>query len=233
MKGVIIIPARWDSTRFKGKPLADINGKPMIRWVYESCKKSKVKDVFVATDSIKIYDNVIQFGGSAIMTGVCRTGTERVINAISNLKYNYDFIINVQGDEPTINYNDINLLVDLILKHPNSVSTLVSKLSDEERTDRNTVKAYINKFNISMFTRSPLYYSDNNFFRHIGMYGFSTEVLNKIKLLINESKNENAENLEQLRWADAGISFTYALTNSSFKGVDTEEDLNKVKEILI
>lgn len=232
MKSVIIIPARLDSTRLPGKPLADINGKPMIQWVYEACKKSDVEDVFVTTDSVKVYDNVIQFGGSAIMTGVCKTGTERVIEAVDKLLSEYEFIINVQGDEPTINPNDINAILRLLKKEPQSVATLVSKISEEERSDRNVVKAFTQGHQIVMFTRSPLYSDSPYFFRHLGTYGFSNVTLNKIKQLTSESKNEKAESLEQLRWADSNISFTCSITESSFKGIDTPDDLIKVRNLL-
>lgn len=232
MKSVIIIPARLDSTRLPGKPLADINGKPMIQWVYEACKKSDVEDVFVATDSVKVYDNVIQFGGSAIMTGVCKTGTERVIEAVDKLLSEYEFIINVQGDEPTINPNDINAILSLLKKEPQSVATLVSKISKVERSDRNVVKAFTQGHQIVMFTRSPLYSDSPYFFRHLGTYGFSNVTLNKIKQLTSESENEKAESLEQLRWTDSNISFTYSITESSFKGIDTSDDLIKVRNLL-
>ena len=232
MKSVIIIPARWDSTRLPGKPLADINGKPMIQWVYEACKKSDVDDVFVATDSVKVYDNVIQFGGSAIMTGVCKTGTERVIEAVDKLLEEYEFIINVQGDEPTINPNDINAILSLLKKEPQSVATLVSKISKGERSDRNVVKAFTQGHQIVMFTRSPLYSDSPYFFRHLGTYGFSNVTLNKIKQLTSESENEKAESLEQLRWGDHGIGFTYAVASGGYKGVDTQKDLDRVREYL-
>jgi 3-deoxy-manno-octulosonate cytidylyltransferase (CMP-KDO synthetase) len=232
MKSVIIIPARWDSTRLPGKPLADINGKPMIQWVYEACKKSDVDDVFVATDSVKVFDNVIQFGGSAIMTGVCKTGTERVIEATDKLFNKYEFIVNVQGDEPTINPDDINSILSLLKQEPQSVATLVSRISERERRDRNVVKAFTQKNKITMFTRSPLYADSLNFFRHLGTYGFSNATLKKIKSLSSETQNEKAESLEQLRWADEGILFTYKLTESLFKGVDTIEDLNNIKHLL-
>jgi len=234
MKIIAIIPARWGSTRLPGKPLCDINGKPMIQWVYEAVKKSKVDKVVVATDNQLIYDTVEQFGGEAVMTlSSHETGTDRVIEAYESFKDNYDFVINVQGDEPMINEKDIDSIIHNLQKDPWNIATLVGPLEGIQKTDRNTVKAYIDSNKIKMFTRSPLYGMQIFFKRHIGIYGFSRATIKKIHhSKMDKTENELAEKLEQLRWADNGLEFNYSLTTGLYKGIDTQQDLDKYKEFL-
>ena len=233
MKIIAIIPARWGSTRLPGKPLSDINGKTMIQRVYEAVKKSKVDKVVVATDNQKIHDNVLSFGGDAIMTSdKHETGTDRVIEAYEHFKDDYEYVINIQGDEPMINSNDIDHIINCLQKDKFAIATLVGPLDTSQRTDRNTVKAYIDSDKIKMFTRSPLYSSQIFFRRHIGIYGFSR---NTIDLISNMKKTENeiAESLEQLRWLDNKINFSYAITDGLYKGIDTQKDLDNYKTFLI
>ena len=233
MKIIAIIPARWGSTRLPGKPLSDINGKPMIEWVYEAVKKSKVDKVVVATDNQKIYDKVLSFGGDVIMTSdQHQTGTDRIIEAYEHFKDEYEYVINVQGDEPMVNSNDIDHIINCLQKDKFAIATLVGPLDTSQRTDRNTVKAYIDSDNIKMFTRSPLYGSQVFFRRHIGIYGFSRNIIKSISTM-DKTENEIAESLEQLRWLDNKISFSYAITAGLYKGIDTQKDLDNYKKFLI
>lgn len=233
MKILAIIPARWNSTRLPGKPLSDINGKPMIQWVYEAVKKSNVSEVIVATDDERIKQTVLDFGGKAVMTSEHHaTGTDRVLEAYNLFKDQYDFVINVQGDEPMINHDDIDRIIMCLKKSPNNIATLVGPLTTEQLTDRNTVKAYIDQDQVKMFTRSPLYAPQVFFKRHIGIYGFSNKTIEKI-VSLQQTENELAENLEQIRWADNGIGFSFALTQGRYKGIDTQKDLENYRTFII
>ena len=143
-KVIAIIPARWGSTRLPGKPLADINGKPMIQWVYEAVKKSDVDKVIVATDNVAIKAAVKLFGGEAILTNVNHpTGTDRILEAYQSYKDDYDLVINVQGDEPIINEEDINNLIGVLKKNKSNIATLVGSITEKQKADRNTVKAIL------------------------------------------------------------------------------------------
>jgi 3-deoxy-manno-octulosonate cytidylyltransferase (CMP-KDO synthetase) len=229
-KVIIIIPARWGSTRLPGKPLIDILGKPMIQWVYEECKKSLADEVYVATDDERIHRKVNLFGGKSIMTGECYTGTDRIIEASKGLIF--DILLNIQGDEPAITYREINTLIHLAKKNSNAVSTLSSTLQDGELGNRNVVKIITEGKRVSMFTRSSSYMFSSYINKHIGVYGFPKAVLQKISKLIKQSPNEIAESLEQLRWADAGIPFVCSDVFHKAKGVDTVEDLKMIENYL-
>ena len=233
-KVIAIIPARWASTRLPGKPLADINGKPMIQWVYEAVKKSDVDKVVVATDNVAIRAAVKLFGGESILTDIKhQTGTERVLEAYQHYKDEYDFVINVQGDEPIINEEDINDLICVLKRNKFNIATLVGQITDKQRLDRNTVKAILDNEEIVMFTRSPLFGSPIFIRRHIGIYGFSREMTEQIdKNIMIETSNEIVENLEQIRWGDNGIKFNYAIAAGLYKGIDTQEDLDYVRTYL-
>ena len=234
-KVIAIIPARWASTRLPGKPLADINGKTMIQWVYEAVKKSDVDKVIVATDHIDILNEVKRFGGEGIMTSTKhQTGTERVLEAYQHYKDDYEYVINIQGDEPIINENDINLLISVLKKNPLDIATLVGPLTKPQVSDRNTVKALLDNNKIIMFTRSPIFTTQSLYVkRHIGIYGFSKVMTEKIdKNIMIETSNEIVENLEQIRWGDNGIDFSYARAAGLYKGIDTQKDLDYVRTYL-
>ena len=234
-KVIAIIPARWASTRLPGKPLADINGKTMIQWVYEAVKKSDVDKVIVATDHIDILNEVKRFGGEGIMTSTKhQTGTERMLEAYQHYKDDYEYVINVQGDEPIINENDINLLISVLKKNPLNISTLVGSLTKPQASDRNTVKALLDNNKIIMFTRSPIFTTQSLYVkRHIGIYGFSKVMTKKIdKNIMIETSNEIVENLEQIRWGDNGIDFSYARAAGLYKGIDTQKDLDYARTYL-
>ena len=234
-KVIAIIPARWASTRLPGKPLADINGKTMIQWVYEAVKKSDVDKVIIATDHTDILNEVKRFGGEGIMTDVKHmTGTERVLEAYQHYKDDYEYVINIQGDEPIINENDINLLISVLKNNPLNIATLVGSLTKPQASDRNTVKALLDNNKIIMFTRSPVFTTYSLYVkRHIGIYGFSKVMTEKIdKNVMIQTSNEIVENLEQIRWGDNGISFNYARAAGLYKGIDTQKDLDYVRTFL-
>ena len=234
-KVIAVIPARWGSTRLPGKPLADINGKPMIQWVYEAVQKSNADKVIVATDHKDILNEVKKFGGEGIMTSTKhQTGTERVLEAYQHYKEDYGYVINVQGDEPIINENDINLLISVLKKNPLDIATLVGPLTKPQASDRNTVKALLDNNKIIMFTRSPVFTTQSLYVkRHIGIYGFSKVMTEKIdKNIMIETSNEIVENLEQIRWGDNGIDFSYARAAGLYKGIDTQKDLDYVRTYL-
>ncbi len=233
-KVIAIIPARWGSTRLPGKPLADINGKPMIQWVYEAVQKSKVDKVIVATDHDLIFEAVNNFGGEAVMTSSKHlTGTDRILEAYQSYKDDYNFVINVQGDEPIINEQDINNLIASLYRDPYCIATLIGSITPKQKLDRNTVKAIYDQERIVMFTRSPLFGSPLFIKRHIGIYGFNKAMTERIdKNIMIETSNEIVENLEQIRWGDNGIEFTYAFAAGLYKGIDTQEDLDYVRTYL-
>lgn len=232
MKSLIVIPARYASTRFPGKPLVDMKGKTMIQRVYEQCLKSKADRVIVATDSSLIFDAVVKFGGTACMTKDCESGTERVYETA--LDMDYDIIVNVQGDEPFINPDDINMVINGVKKTPTKVMTLVTKLIDDERLDRNVVKCLSKGFHPFMFTRSSVYlpHYPSGIHKHIGIYGFSYDTLETISKLTAKTPNEVADNLEQLRWLDNGINFRINYTGNRSIGIDTQKDMDDALKLI-
>ena len=241
MKILGIIPARYASTRFPGKPLVDIAGKSMIQRVYEQSKKCvDLSDVIVATDDERIFDHVVNFGGMAIMTLTShQSGTDRCAEVA--LQYpDYDIIINIQGDEPFIDPAQISKLVSCFKNAETQIATLVKKvLSEQELLNTNSPKVLINlRSEAIYFSRSPLphirgheqqnwlnYYT---YFKHIGIYGYRADVLKKITKL-PVSSLEKAESLEQLRWLENGFRIKVAETELETFAVDTPEDLEKLK----
>jgi len=188
----------------------------------------------VATDNSAIREAVKLFGGEAVMTSIKhQTGTERVLEAYQDYKDEYDFVINVQGDEPIINDKDINDLIYTLKRSPHTIATLVGSITSKQKVDRNTVKAVLDNQEIVMFTRSPLFGSSIFIKRHIGIYGFSKQMTEKIdKNIMIETPNEIVENLEQIRWGDNGIHFSYARAAGLYKGIDTQKDLDYVRTFL-
>tara|TARA_R110001599_G_scaffold1927_3_gene10150 strand:+ start:205 stop:930 length:726 start_codon:yes stop_codon:yes gene_type:complete len=229
MKTIIIIPARWESTRLPGKPLAMIGDKPMIQHTWERACKSNADEVIIACDSKLVYDTATEFGAQVIWTPKADTGTERVIG-VQELK-NADFVINVQGDEPFINHEDINEVIKIVHNHPNKVATMRTDLINEEYKDPNVVKAICNAIGlVGMFTRSSIYMKTNFAFKHIGLYGYSAKILNKISKL-EPSASSIKDSLEQLTWMDNNIPIVAGWTSYKSLGIDTKEDLEKANNI--
>ncbi len=237
-----IIPARYASTRFPGKPLADINGKPMIQRVYEQAEKV-LKYVCVATDDSRIEDVVKSFGGNVVMTSpLHKSGTDRCAEAVEILEQkgiNTDVVINIQGDEPFINPVQIKQLTDIFDNPDAQIATLIKKITSTETIfDVNKVKVTTGKSgNALYFSRNPIPFVRNvekddwinqqDFFLHIGMYGYRRDVLSKICKL-EQGTLEKAESLEQLRWLENGYKIYTAITDIETVGIDTPEDLKKV-----
>lgn len=252
MSSLIIIPARYESTRFPGKPLELIAGKSLIQRVYEQCYKSNADDIIVATDDERIFDHVLSFDGNVCMTSKSHlNGTERMIEAFERLMdegEEYDIVINVQGDEPLVDPDDINRLIEMMEEEETSdVGTLVHRMKTwDEVNSTNTVKVVTTSFDEGIadalyFSRLPIPFirdeemrksaSPDNYFRHIGLYAFQAESLLMLK---NTSSTplEQFEQLEQLRWLQDHYVITVLETESESIGVDSPEDIATVENIL-
>jgi 3-deoxy-manno-octulosonate cytidylyltransferase (CMP-KDO synthetase) len=236
-----IIPARYASTRFPGKPLVDIAGKSMIRRVYEQAKKcADLTEVIVATDDKRIFDHVKDFGGAAVMTSTDhQSGTDRCAEvALSYPQYNV--IINIQGDEPFIDPEQVSKLISCFKSPDTQIATLIKKVQNEqELLNPNSPKVLVNKRSEAIyFSRSPLPYIRGQeqqgwlkyftYFKHIGIYGYRADVLQEITKL-TVSALEKAESLEQLRWIENGYRVKVAETELETFAVDTPEDLLNLK----
>jgi 3-deoxy-manno-octulosonate cytidylyltransferase (CMP-KDO synthetase) len=245
MRILAIIPVRYSSVRFPGKPLADINGKPMVQRVYEQIKKcSSIKDIVVATDDERIINAVNSFGGKALLTlPDHQSGTDRCAEVIQRHKENFDVIINVQGDEPFIAPDQIELIASCFKNQEIQIATLIKRITQSpELFDSSKVKVVINEKEEAMyFSRFPipflrglseeLWLENSVYYKHIGIYGYRTEVLSQIvKLPVHLL--EKAESLEQLRWLTNGYRIQTALTELESISVDTIEDLNAARKYL-
>lgn len=232
-----IIPARYASTRFPGKPLAEINGKPMVQWVFERVQSSEVHDLAVATDDERIADCARGFGGKVVMTSPDHaSGTDRCGEAAKAMHPNdNDVVINIQGDEPLISPREIHLLASTFEDRTVQIATLVNPfLDDELLRNPNVVKVVKAKNgNVLYFSRLPIpYLRENatppkNYFRHIGIYAYRYEVLRQI-VQLPTSELENSEKLEQLRWLENGYTIRALECDYQGIGVDTPEDLEKL-----
>jgi 3-deoxy-manno-octulosonate cytidylyltransferase (CMP-KDO synthetase) len=228
MKTIIVIPSRWDSVRLPGKPLAMIGDKPMIQHTWERACESNADEVIIACDSKIVYDAATKFGAQVIWTPNAETGTERVIG-VQKIK-NADYIINVQGDEPFINPNDINEVIKILHNHPDKVATMTTDLIANEGKDPNVVKAISNAVGlVGMFTRSSIYMRTNFTFKHVGIYGYSSTVLDRISKL-EPSESSIRDSLEQLTWMDNNILIVAGWTSYKSLGVDTKEDLKNAND---
>ncbi len=230
MKVLGVIPARYSSLRFPGKPLVDIAGKSMIQRVYEQAIKCKdLNKVLVATDDDKIFNHVKLFNGNVIITSSNhQSGTDRCAEAVEKIGEDYDIIINIQGDEPTINPFQISSLIELLKNSKEGIGTLYKKIkSQKELDDLNTVKLIFNDdFEAINFFRENLF--DKILCnKHIGMYGFRKETLMKITML-PLSINEKKHNLEQLRWLDNNYKIKVLETKTENISIDTIDDLKKL-----
>ena len=244
MKIAAIIPARYASTRFPGKPLADIAGKTMIQRVYEQCKQiNELAYVIVATDDERIYQNVIQFGGEACMTSSQHlTGTDRIWEVVEKLNLAVDVIINVQGDEPFIQPSQIQNIIACFQDANAAIATLVKPIDQNEVLfNVNAPKVVLDEAHFALyFSRQAIPFLRNEptenwlnkhiYYQHIGIYGFRKDVLQKLVKLA-PSKLEQAESLEQLRWLAAGYKIKTATTHETTIAIDTSEDLERAIKI--
>lgn len=246
MKIAAIIPARYASTRFPGKPLAMMDGKPMIRRVYEQVRKV-LEDVYVATDDVRIFDVVTGFGGKAVMTSAHhRSGTDRCHEAVERIGKPFDVILNIQGDEPFIHPSQITLLTDCFASADTELATLVKPFTEDDDREAlfnpSSPKVVLNKKGEAIyFSRSVIPYirdvphsewpGRHRFYKHIGIYGYRTDILQQITQL-PPSALEKAESLEQLRWIENGYRIQVAVTEHETIGIDTPEDLQKALDYL-
>jgi 3-deoxy-manno-octulosonate cytidylyltransferase (CMP-KDO synthetase) len=237
-----VIPARFASTRFPAKALADINGKSMVQRVYEQvAKATSISKVVVATDHQTIFDHVKSFGGEVTMTSVDhQSGTDRCAE-VSKRFPEYNYIVNIQGDEPFIDPEQIKTIVSL-LDGKTELATLAIPIKEEEILfSPNSVKLIFDKDGKAIyFSRNPIPFIRNyeknewilrgRFFKHIGMYAYRSDIL-KLITSLPQSSLEISESLEQLRWIENGFQIKVSVTNIDSLGIDTPEDLQRAKEL--
>lgn len=244
MKILGVIPARYASTRFPGKPLVDIAGKSMIQRVYEQASKAQgLAAVYVATDDPRIFDHVLGFGGSVVMTSSAHpSGTDRILEVATQMP-DFDAYINIQGDEPYIDPSQIDQVCEILRSRSGAfVGTLVKRLHDLRELDNpNTIKAvYALDGQAIYFSRSPIphmrdpqmrdaWMQERGFFKHIGIYGYSKDGLAAIRTM-QRGALEKAESLEQLRWMEHGMPIYLAETKLETQSVDVPEDLAKLPQ---
>ena len=240
MQIVGIIPSRYQSSRFPGKSLATILGKSMIQRVYEQAEKCKLLSaVFVATDDDKIFERVMAFGGKVRMTDEYNSGTERCNVLFQDLKKEFDLIINIQGDEPFINPEQISQVTRLLEHEKTAITTLAKQITTvEELLDENIVKVVLDKNNFALnFSRLPMpqpksfdaeeWFVLNKFYKHIGIYGYKAKVLKEICKL-EPTQNEISKKLEQLRWLENGYKIKVGITEFESISIDVPKDIEKL-----
>ncbi|MDB3982365.1 3-deoxy-manno-octulosonate cytidylyltransferase [Candidatus Pelagibacter sp.] len=239
MKTLTIIPSRLSATRLPGKPLLKINELSIIAHVFKRAQEANIGEVVVATEDQEIVDDVIKNGGRAILTGRNhKTGTDRIYEALQKLEVkNVDLIMNLQGDEPSINIEDIKNLNKKMISNQSKMGTLAAKMKDLNDLDnKNVVKVITNEnLNNDRFSEAKNFLRRSsevaNIYHHIGIYCYSTETLKKF-VQLNQSRNEIKNRLEQLRALDNNIKINVALASSSPIGVDTKEDYVALKKIM-
>ena len=243
MKFIAIIPARYASTRFPGKPLALLGNKPVIQHVYEQAT-SVLSEVWVATDDDRIREAVKKFGGRVVMTRADhKSGTDRIEEAAEKTGTQADVVINIQGDEPFVQPSQIKTLMQLFDNADTQIGTLGKHFENIEAVNNpNSPKIVTDKQGFALyFSRSVIPYirgaQDNEwlshfpFLKHLGLYAYRREVLHEITQL-PQSSLEIAESLEQLRWLENGYRIRVGLTDVETVGIDTPEDLQRAEEFL-
>ena len=243
---VAIIPARYASTRFPGKPLALLGGKPVIQRVYEQVS-AIVEEAVVATDDERIFAAVEAFGGRVVMTSTeHRSGTDRCYEAYQKLGKAYDVVINVQGDEPFIAHSQLRAIMSCFDDEHTQIATLVKPFAEEDGIEAlenpNSPKVVVDAASKAIyFSRSVIPYlrgvertewlKHHTFYKHIGMYAFRSEALREVTAL-PQSSLEKAESLEQLRWIENGYKIGVGISDVETVGIDTPEDLARAEEFL-
>ena len=240
MKTLVIIPSRLSATRLPGKPLLKINGLSIISHVFKKAEEANIGEVIVATGDQEIIDDVKKNGGQAILTNnQHQTGTDRIYEAIEKIdNSNIDLVMNLQGDEPLMNIDDIKNLNNQMIKNNAELGTLASNILEKEfYQNQNIVKVITNEsLNNSNFPEAidfmrKILDSRKNVYHHLGIYCYQKETLKNF-ISFNQSSNEVKHKLEQLRALDNNIKINVALAKSSPIGVDTEEDLIAIKKIM-
>lgn len=249
MTSIVIIPARYDSTRFPGKPLYPLKGIPVIQHVYENAQRARLADdVIVATDSETIFERVLAFGGKAVMTDKKHpSGTDRIAEVAASI--NCDIIVNVQGDEPLVRPEMIDDVITILDDERASIGTLIKRIENpDEIIDPNVVKVVFDKEGFALyFSRAPVpYYRDEwkhitnirhstfnmqHCFKHVGIYGYKRNILLALAAM-EPTKLEKIEKLEQLRALENGMKIKVKETLFETCGVDTPEDIERVEKCL-
>lgn len=241
-----IIPARYASTRFPGKPLVDIDGKPMIQRVFDQAKKCKVlTQIIVATDDDRIAEAVRNFGGEFCMTSAAHpSGTDRCAEVVERMKLTCDAVINIQGDEPFIDPEQITSLAQCFEDERTALATLIKPIvSSEILFSANSPKVIVDAEQFAIyFSRHPIPFQrgveqaewlrHHQYYQHIGIYGYTRDALMKITKL-QPSTLEKAESLEQLRWIENGFKIKTAITTVDSIAIDTPEDLERVRQAIL
>ena len=239
MKTLTIIPSRLSATRLPGKPLLKINDISIISHVFKRAEEANIGEVVVATEDQEILDDVVKNGGRAILTARNhKTGTDRIYEALQKLELkDVDLIMNLQGDEPAINIEDIVSLNKKMISNQSKMGTLAAEIKDLKDLENKNIVKVVTKDNLNkdQFSKANKFLRKSlevaNIYHHIGIYCYSTETLKKF-VELNQSKNEIENRLEQLRAIDNNIKINVALANSSPIGVDTEEDYLALKKIM-
>ena len=240
MKTLVIIPSRLSATRLPGKPLLKINGLSIISHVFKKAEEANIGEVIVATGDQEIIDDVKKNGGQAILTNnQHQTGTDRIYEAIEKIdNSNIDLVMNLQGDEPLMNIDDIKNLNNQMIKNNAELGTLASNILEKEfYQNQNIVKVITNEsldnsnFPEAIDFMRKILDSRKNIYHHLGIYCYQKETLKNF-ISFNQSSSEVKHKLEQLRALDNNIKINVALAKSSPIGVDTEEDLMAIKKIM-
>lgn len=234
-----LIPARYASKRFPGKPLVEIQGKSLIQRVYENASKAQILDeVAVATDDQRIYDHVKAFGGNVFMTGECSTGTDRIADVVRNeVRYqSTEIVVNIQGDEPCLNPVTLDAIIAELLANPNAVvGTPVVPITDPyELEDPSKVKCVFDQNGRALyFSRSciPHAKTETTIYKHIGLYAFRKPFLLQFASL-PDTPLYRAEDLEQLKILESGYAIQVAVVQEESIGVDTPQDITRIEKLL-
>ena len=240
-KTLILIPSRMAAIRLPGKPLLKINNLSIVSHVFKRAEEANIGEVVVATEDQEILTDVLKNGGRAILTSSDhKTGTDRIFEAYKKLDIkNVDYILNLQGDEPDINKDDIINLNNFMINQDAEMGTLAAKIKDDKMlNNKNVVKVIVenkleeNNFPKALnFTRENLSVSNKNIYHHIGIYSYKASVLEKL-ISLDQTNNEKKNKLEQLRALDNNLKINVALAKFSPIGVDTEEDYIDIKKIM-
>ena len=240
-----IIPARYASTRFPGKPLIDIKGKTMLQRVYEQASKSKLLNkVVVATDDERIFNHIKNFGGDVVMTEANHpSGTDRCMDALQQLEVDYSYVINIQGDEPFIEPEQVDELATVLQDGTTELATQMIAVDNYDMLfDKGEVKIVLNTNNEALyFSRMVIpfvkgvdekeWHKHHQYYRHVGMYAYRKDILQKITQL-PVSSLEKAESLEQLRWIENGFTIKCVVTKYESHCIDRPEDVTKVLALM-
>ena len=240
MKTLVIIPSRLSATRLPGKPLLKINGLSIISHVFKKALEADIGEVYVATEDKEIMQDVHSNGGQAILTGnTHKTGTDRIFEALNKLgKSDIELVMNLQGDEPLMNIDDIRKLHTQMIKSKSSLGTLASNILDKDLYQNENIVKVITKENLNKtefpeainFMRKSIY-TEKNIYHHLGIYCYQLKTLENF-VSLSRSQNEVEYRLEQLRALDNNIKINVALAKTSPIGVDTKEDFVAIKKIM-